>query len=283
MNSDVFAVVLAAAALHALWNAAVRGGADKRLAMCAVVLGHVPLAVLALVIVEWPARASLPWLVASVVLHTGYQFALSAAYRVGELGHVYPLARGSAPLIVTGVSFVFLGERLGFATLLGVALVVSGVITMGAVAYGARHSDTQATQLALLTGLFIAGYSLVDGVGARLSASPVGYYALMSLINAGVMGAVFWRRERTVFSRLHREARLAFWGGGSASFVAYACVVWAFTHAPLAAVTALRESSIVFALLFGTLLLGERPSRARVCAALVVVAGIVLLRVTRGG
>ena len=284
MSTAVFLAVLLAALLHAGWNALVKVGADKHASMAAVVLGHVPLALLVLPFVPAPAAESLPWLVAGVALHLGYQLFLIAGYRAGDLTQVYPIARGSAPLIVAAVSVGALGVTLGRVELLAVVLIGGGVASLALVrrADGARNPRAVAT--ALGTGGFIAAYSLVDGTGARVAGTALGYWSWAALGNAaaftawtavarpGLLGAL--ARDRTTL--------LAGLAGGTASYLAYALVVWAFVHAPIALVSALREVSIVFALVIGTVWLKERLDLAKVASTAVTISGAVLLRFARG-
>lgn len=275
MSTDVFLAVLAAALLHAVWNALVKHGADKHVGMTAIVFGQVPVALLALAIVPLPDRASWPWLGIGLSLHIGYQLFLLAAYRVGDLGQVYPLARGSAPLFITLVSVGVLGVVLVPLELVGIGIIVAGILGLGLGGAG----DGRAARLALGTGAFIAAFSLIDGTGARLSGSPVGYFAVNCLGNAAIFGAVVARLRPGTLRRLTGEGMRPLVLGGPASFVAYASIVWAFTQAPIALVSALRETSIVFALVIGSVFLGERPTRGRVIAAGMTLVGAILLRV----
>lgn len=280
MSGTVFVAVLFAALLHASWNAYLKGGDDKTVGVLAMALGHLPFAALALLFVPWPALESVPWMLSSGLIHTGYCLFLAGAYRHGDLSHVYPIARGVAPLIVTGVSVGFLGTVLGGVHLLGIAAIALGLISLALVQRRDAATGT-ATRLALATGAFIAAYSLNDGIGARLSGgSPVGFYALASVVNVLTLLPVLMRREPGVLGRtLARPARVLLAGGGS--FVAYAIVVWAFTQAPIPLVTALRETSIVFAVAIGVLAMHEKLSLAKLAATFVTLAGAAAIRLAR--
>lgn len=281
MTDTVMLVVLGAALLHALWNALVKGAADKTLGMVAVVVGHTPLAVLALCLVEPPALASLPWLVAGIALHVGYQLLLVNAYRFGDLTQVYPIARGVAPLIVTLVSVAFLGVLLSGLQLVAVFIIVAGVSSVCLVRQADGSFNIRAAGLALGTGVFIAAYSLVDGTGARVSGSAIGFYAWLAIGNALVMLlATRWMRPGLVPDLVRSTKKVALFGG-VASFLAYALVIWSFTQAPIALVTALRETSIVFALLIGVVHLKERLSLAKVAATIMTLLGAATLRFAR--
>ncbi len=280
MTGAVFAAVLLAAFLHAAWNAVVKSGDDKWLSMAAVVIGHAVPAAVALLFVPAPAPESWPWVGLGVALHFGYQWFLLSAYRLGDFTRVYPLARGSAPLIVALVSVAVLGASLNRTEVAAVALIAAGILSI-ALSRAGSAPDRGAVAAALVTGCFIASYSLADGVGARASGSPVGFYAWIAIGGAMTFAAfTAWCRPGLA-TALPRRAPAAFFGGGPASFVAYALVVWAFTQAPIALVAALRETSIVFALLIGAFVLRERIDLARVASTFVTLVGVGLLRLSR--
>lgn len=278
MTETVFIAVLLAAFLHAAWNAMVKGGADKRVTMAAVMLGHVPPAALALMFVPAPALESLPWMIAGVFAHLGYQVFLLGAYSKGDLSQVYPIARGLAPLVVTAVSVLLLGERLALPELLAVGLIALGLMSMALLRGSDGARNFEAVRLALVTGCFIASYSLIDGYGARASGSPVGFYAYLGSANA-VLFAIYIRlRFPGVLTTTFTRGLRVFFIGGTASFAAYAIVIWAFTQAPIALVTALRETSIVFAVLIGVVVFKEKFDRAKVIAVAATLLGAGLLR-----
>jgi drug/metabolite transporter (DMT)-like permease len=277
----VFIAVICAALLHATWNAVVKGGKDKHLGMTAIVLGHAPLAALALPFVPIPAIQSWPWLAAGIVLHLGYQFFLLASYRIGDLTQVYPIARGTAPLLVAAVSILFLGVELSPAELLAIAVIGIGIMSLSLVRQSDGLRNGRAAAMAFATGCFIASYSLVDGLGAREAGTAVGFYAWLSLINALIFSLIMGLRRPGLLRRLPAEAKLAFLFGGSASFVAYALVIWSFTQAPIALVTALRETSIVFALLIGVFFLKERLDLIKLASTAMTLSGAILLRFSR--
>ncbi|RVT85327.1 hypothetical protein DXV76_06055 [Rhodobacteraceae bacterium CCMM004] len=279
MSTTVFFAVIGAAVLHAVWNALLKSGADKLLAMTAVVLGHVPFALAALAVSPLPDAAALPYILAGVGLHVGYQLFLLQAYSAGDLTQVYPIARGSAPLIVAAVSVGILGVELGGVELLAVATIGLGIVSLALVRHADGQRNPRAAAFALGTGLFIAAYSLVDGWGARAAGTALGYYSWQALGNAAVMAAIVARRAPGTLGRLAGEGRTMFVVGGGASFVAYAIVTWAFTQAPIALVSALRETSIVFALLIGVVALKERLDLAKVVSTALTLMGAVLLRV----
>ena len=281
MSPTVMAVVLLAALLHAAWNFFVKRTDDKHLSMSAVVLGHAPFALAALVFAPLPRSESLPYIVASAMLHTGYQLFLLASYRIGDLSQVYPLARGSSPLIVAGVSVTLLGVHLSWMELAAVAVIAAGIMSLTLVRRSDGLRNGRAVLLATVTGGFIASYSLVDGTGAREAGTALGFYGSLSLVNAVIFAAIMRGiRPGIVTAVVCRHWRLALRGGG-ASFLAYAMVTWAFTMAPIPLVTALRETSIIFALLLGVFMLKERLDLMKVLATLCTLLGVGLLRVSR--
>lgn len=281
MSTPVFLAVIAAALLHAAWNALVKQGADKHLGMTAVVLGHVPIALVVLPFVPFPAPVSWPWLLAGLLLHTGYQLFLMMSYRIGDLTQVYPIARGTAPLLVAGISVAFLGVHLAPLELLGVLTIGAGIMSMSLVRQRDGLRNRHAALLALATGGFIAAYSLVDGTGARLAGTALGYFGWASIGNAAVFASLMTLTRPGLLTQVFRRGKRAMILGGGASFVAYSMVIWAFTQAPIALVTALRETSIVFALLIGVFLLGERLDLAKVASTMVTLLGGALLRLAR--
>lgn len=281
MSLLVFCAVIGAAALHAVWNALIKSGKDKYLNMTAVVLGHAPLAVFALLTSPVPAVSSWPYLAVGVLLHIGYQFFLLWAYRAGDLTEVYPLARGSAPLIIAIVSVCFLGTVLSPIEFLAILVIAAGLFCLAMVRQEERALRMKTTGLALVTGIFIAAYSLVDGMGARLANTSLGYYAWLAVLNAIVFAALMLKHRPRVIKDLWPKARFVFLFGGAFSFLAYAIVTWAFTQAPIAIVSALRETSIVFALLIGVFFLRERLNLTRIASIMTTCLGAILLRVAK--
>ncbi len=281
METIVFLAVIAAAILHASWNALLKGSADKYVSMCAVVFGHVPIALALLPFVAMPKPDSWPYIAVGVALHVGYQLFLLTSYRLGDLTQVYPIARGTAPLLVAAVSVLALGVQLSSAELIAIAAIGLGIISLSAVRQSDGTTNRNAALLAFVTGCFIAGYSLVDGLGARAAETALGFYTWLTFGNAAVFGAITFIARPGAIRRIPTEAPLLFLFGGGASFAAYALVMWAFTQAPIALVTALRETSIIIALLIGVMFLKEKLSLGKVLSTFVTLAGAILLRFSR--
>jgi len=281
MDAGVFVVVLLAALFHATWNAFVKADGDRLLFM-GVMAGGSGLAALATTpFLPLPAPESWPYILASILLHQCYSLSLLLAYRHGDLSHVYPLARGSAPLIVAALSLTLVGEALSGQGLLGVGLIGLGIMSLALTRGAQKLGNPLAVGFALGTGCFIAGYTLVDGLGARLAGSAHGYAAwMLGLEWIPFVLFVAVRRRGSALSALPRIWKRAF-VLGLMSVAAYWAVIWAMSVAPIALVAALRETSIVFAVLFGVLFLKERLSLARLAATLAMLAGSVLLKTGR--
>lgn len=281
MSLTVMAIVLFAALLHASWNFLVKSTDDKYLSMSAVVLGHTPFAVAAVLFAPLPSAGSFSYIWAGAVLHTGYQLFLLASYRIGDLSQVYPLARGSAPLIVAGVSVTLLDGHLSWLESAAVTIIGTGIMSLTLVRRSDGLRNGRAASLALVTGGFIAAYSLVDGLGAREAGTALGFYGWLSIFNAVFFAVIMRFVQSGVVKRVVcHHWRLALCGGG-ASFFAYAMVTWAFVVAPIPLVSALRETSIVFALLLGVFVLREPLNPLKVFATMCTLLGVGLLRVNR--
>jgi drug/metabolite transporter (DMT)-like permease len=277
MSVGVLLAVLLGALLHASWNLLVKAGHDTRLATAAVYVGSAVVAVLALPFLPPPARASWPYLAGAAGIEVLYGALLAAAYRIGDLSHAYPLMRGSAPLLIAIGSGPLIGEHLSPAVWAGVALVSGGIFSMIADARSRGHSPA-ATRLALLNGLVIASYTTVDGIGVRLSGQPVTYSLWLSLLVGApwLVWAVAWGGARR--AGMVRRHLLPAGVGGIFSVASYTLALWAMTRAPVAAVAAVRESSIVFATVLGALVLHERVTRVRALAAAAIVFGVWAIR-----
>ncbi len=280
MTSTIFLIVILAAVLHAGWNALVKGGADKTAAMVAVVLGQGLSGALLLPFTPSLTAAAYPYLAASVALHIGYQLFLVAAYKIGDLTQVYPIARGASPLLVTAASILFLGVTFSREELAAIGLIALGIASISLTRRADGVFQLKAAVLALVTGMFIAAYSMIDGIGARLGGTGTGFFALSALIN-GSLFLVFTPVIRPgLMPRVFKEWRVMIIGGG-ASFTAYVLVVYAFTQAPIALVTALRETSIIFALFIGVFVLKERLSLMKVLSTALTLGGAAMLRFYR--
>ena len=279
MSTGVFIAVLVAALLHAVWNALVKSGGDRVLVLAAVNAAGAVVALPVVLFNDFPAAASWPWLLLSALLHCGYYFFLIRAYEVGDLAHVYPLARGSAPLLVTAGAALLAGEYLPPLAVLGVGIASAGIVSLAFEGGPPWRRDARALWFALATSLFIGGYTVVDGTGVRLAQGALGYIGWLFLID-GVPLAVYalWTRAGVIRPFLRRE-RWRCLGGGLASMLAYGLVIWAMSLGAMGMVSALRETSVLFAVLIGVFLLGEHLTARRIGAAIAVCAGVALMHI----
>ena len=287
MTLHVMLVVLGSALLHAVWNALVRGASDKFGSTVWVVGGAAVWSLPLLGSVPLPSAESWPHLVASVLIHGVYFTLVALAYRGSELGVAYPLMRGTAPALTALMGVLWLGETLSTPAITGVTLVCAGVLGMGVAAWRSQASVQVVTVVvALLNALVIASYTLVDGAGVRLAGNPLSYTVYLFMGTALLMALLAYARSRWPVAdrgvsppRIERREglRLAIWGGAG-TLGAYGLVLWAFAQAPVALVAALRETSIVFALLIGAVFLKERLSLAKLLAVCLIAAGAVSLK-----
>ncbi len=278
----IVAAVLFGALLHASWNALIKSGTDKALDTALIhVLGCGVGAVL-VAIVGLPRGEAWPWIACSLVIHVGYYMTLVGAYKHGELGFAYPIMRGSAPLLVALLSGPLIGEHLPLAAWLGIGAISAGVLTIG-LTRSARGAGSRrhALAFALANAAIIASYTLVDGLGVRASGDALQYVAALFLID-GVpyFAIVMWQRRADLapsvaFMRQRWPVAML---GSCASMGAYGIALWAMTHAPVASVAALRETSVLFAALIGVLLLEERFRFQRAIGTGAIVAGVMALR-----
>ena len=276
MSPLVTVLVLGSALLHASWNAIIKSSRDVMLDTALVAAGAGIVSLLLTAFLPLPASASWPYLGASVAIHIGYFTTLVAAYRVGDLGHAYPLMRGTAPLLLALFGIVLLDELPGATIWLGIVLISAGILSIGLLQQGRAHRG--ATLWALANAAIIASYTLVDGAGARLSGSPAGYGAWMFWLQGlPFVALVIALRKRAALDYARRNWRRGL-GGGLCVISAYGIVLWAMTQAPVAAVAALRETSVIFAALLGSIFLKERFGRRRLIGACAVALGIMALR-----
>jgi drug/metabolite transporter (DMT)-like permease len=275
MSLAVFLAVLFAAALHAGWNALVKTGLDRFSSILFLGLVQGAIALVLLPFFGLPDRAAWPWVAAGSALHSGYKLALIRAYGHGDLSQVYPLSRGTAPLIVAVAGALFLGEGMDAARTAAVVAIAAGIMLM------AGRGGLTRTGLfwALVTAAFTAAYTMADGVGARIAGSASAFILTMIFLDGLIMLA-FGLAARGAAGI---AAMLPAWrpgvAAGAMSLGAYWIAIWAFTRAPLAMVAALRETSVLFAMLIAAFWLKEGLSPRRWAAAGLILAGVVMMRV----
>ncbi len=272
----VVAAVLLGALLHASWNALVKSSSDKDLDMAVIHLIGSFLGIPLVALAGWPVAAAWPYIAASVVVHIGYYLALTGAYRHGELGLTYPLMRGVAPLLVALSATFTLGESLSPLAWAGVLGISCGVLVLGLNAHALQVP--KAVGFALANAVVIAIYTVIDGLGVRASGNAMQYVATLFLLDGWPFALLmFATRGRAVgvYAR-HRWPVATL--GACASLGSYGIALWAMTRAPVATVAALRETSVLFAVLLGAWFLKEAFTPRRVLGACVIVAGVMALR-----
>ncbi len=279
MDAHVFFATLAAALFHAAWNAGLKVRISPAVAITLMSIVAGVAAIPAVVALGLPAAASWPYLAASLALHLVYYVTLAEAYRTGDLGQVYPIARGSAPLMTAIGSAALLGEYLGSTGWAGVCVLMSGVLLLSVRGSRALAGfDGRAVGFALATAATIAGYTLVDGVGGRSSGSAHAYAATLFVLDGAMMlvyGLIRQRREMVSGMRTGTSLVLV---GGVLSLASYWIAIWAMSVAPIALVAAVRETSVLFAALLAVVLLKEPVMASRLIAAVLVLSGLVLIR-----
>ena len=272
----VVAAVMLGALLHASWNALVKSSSDKDLDMAVIHLIGSFLGIPLVAIAGWPVAAAWPYIAASVLIHIGYYLALTGAYRHGELGLTYPLMRGVAPLLVALSATFTLGETLSPLAWAGVLGISCGVLVLGLNAHALKAP--KAVGFALANAVIIAIYTVIDGLGVRASGNALQYVATLFLLDGWPFALLmFATRGRAVgiYAR-HRWPVATL--GACASLGSYGIALWAMTRAPVATVAALRETSVLFAVLLGAWFLKEAFTPRRVLGACVIVAGVMALR-----
>jgi drug/metabolite transporter (DMT)-like permease len=278
MSFTVLLAVLGAALLHAGWNAIIKTGLSKQTSMFLLSVGHATIGFCVALTKPFPEAEVWPWLLASGLIHMAYQLFLAFAYEQGDLSRVYPLARGAAPMMVLVVSVLFLSDPMGVMDYVGVMVLGLGI------AFMARGVFTNGESRRLLPFAFgsamaTAGYTLADGLGARVAGDPLQYVGWLMMLSAlfYTPAAIALRGVEVI--RASRRDWIMGMIAAAASFAAYAIAVWAMTVAPLALVAALRETSILFAVLLGWLLFGDKMDKGKAIAAVLIVSGVVLTRI----
>jgi drug/metabolite transporter (DMT)-like permease len=274
---SVVLVVLLAAVAHATWNSIAHGIDDKLISFALLGIGGALCAVPIILFSASPASRSFPFLFTSAALHIVYYLLLMRCYRIGEFSQVYPVARGTSPLVVTILSAIFVGETPSAGEIAGVLTISFG---LGCLVFIGRHPDRRALLAAFATGLAIAAYTTVDGIGIRRSGGTGGYTGWLMLLEslALPMATIFLRRGTFL-----GQIKPVWWRGmigGAVSVVAYGLVLWSQTRGALAPIAALRETSIIVGAVIGTVFFHEQFGRSRTVATVLVVCGILLLNLT---
>jgi drug/metabolite transporter (DMT)-like permease len=274
MPYHIILLVLFAALLHASWNAALRGGADRLWSMTIMCVAVAIVSVTMALFLKAPAPASWFYAVLSAVLHVGYNLFLVRSYKVGDLGQTYPISRGSSPVLITLAASMFAGETVGAVAMIGILLVSGGIISL---AFKGRKLAVPSLPYALGTGCFIAAYSVTDGIGVRLSGAPMAYTVWMCALWGVLMPLVYIGVRDTRSLLTMRPGFMTAFFGGLVALLAYGIVIYAMSAAPMGAVSALRETSVLFAALIGYFFLGETLTVRKILACAVIAIGIIMI------
>ena len=274
MSLLVFCVILFSAALHAIWNAIVKGGSDTLLTTILVAASGALVGLIALPFLPPIAPEAWRYLAISAVLEIAYYALVAAAYRNADMSRAYPLMRGTPPLLVALVSSLFLGATVSLTGWLGVALVSAGLLSL---TLGGTRGDSRGVAFAMVNALVIASYTLVDSFGVRASGSPAAYTMWIFVLTGVPLAAWALLRRPGFIPYARRNWHLGLLGG-LGTLISYGLVLWSMTMAPVALVAALRETSILFGTIIAVLVLKERVTRTRLVAVLIIAAGAAVLK-----
>ncbi len=279
MDPFVFSLVLAAAILHASWNALLKKGDDPwtRLAISNVAGTGIGLGLLPFV--EFPNAEAWPFILGSAAIHQIYYITVCLQYRYGDLSHVYPISRGSAPLLVAVGAYLFVGETLPPLGVVAVIVISAAIISL-TFSTAWKPGEGKGVVFALMTGVTIGIYTVIDGQGGRQAHDVAGYVAYLFIIDAIPFGLLVWYMRRHDLPGALKTNWKSGVLTGALAFPAYGLVIWAMSLSPLTYVSALRETSVILAVLIGTRLMGEPFGTRRVLAATAVAAGVVMLQVS---
>ncbi len=285
MSGFIFSCILVAAIMHALWNVLLKSGSDKSLEIAAAKFVTALLALPVLFTYGLPEPETYPYIAASIVLHLAYFYLVASAYRFGDLNLAYPIMRGTAPVLTLVFGYLFLNEQVSNSVMTGIFLVSAGVILLGLRKAGTSVHHLKALLFALGNALVIALYTIVDGHGVRLSNNAWSYVSLLMFLHGCIfLLLVFWQRKRQQLlsvSLSYLRSRFMYpLIGGACIIGSYAIALWAMTQAPISLVAAVRETSVLFAFLFGVLYLKESLYPQRILGAVGVCGGLVLIRIS---
>jgi drug/metabolite transporter (DMT)-like permease len=269
----VLACVAWAAILHAIWNAVLRGGGDRLWSMTLMMIAVTGVTALAALALPWPNAASWPYVIASALIHVGYNLSLVRTYRTGDLGQTYPISRGSSPVLVALGALLFADETLTFTSVIGIALVSGGIVS---IAFQGARVRADFLPAAFTTGVLIGAYTVVDGIGVRLSGHSLAYTNSMFLLWSLTMPFIFWamRGKPPAYTAAQTAMALA---GGIVSLLAYGIVIWAMQYGAMGVVSAIRETSVVWAAVIGRVFLQEKLTGRRMASCLAIAAGAACL------
>lgn len=277
MTPLVTTAVLLAAVTHASWNAIAHKITDKLVGFTLIAGGGMLIGLAMVPFVAFPAAGAWPYLLSSGCIHIAYYVLLMKSFRLGDFGQAYPIARGTAPLVVTVLAAVFAHEVPDGWAAAGIVVSCAGLTGVALWGLRGRRPNWAAIGAALATGLTIAAYTVVDGLGVRASGSSLGYIAWLMAVQGVVLPAYAAHRWRGQLVPTLRPFAVLGLVGAALSVAAYGLVLWAQTKAELAPIAALRESSIIVGAAIGAVFFKERFGMPRIAAAGLLVVGIGLM------
>jgi len=246
--------------------------------MTSVILGHIPFAVIGIFLFGLPDYAGKEFIFSSIILHFLYPIFLLNAYKFGDLSEIYPVARGLSPLIIIIVSFMFFREEISIYETIGILIISFSLMIYGLKSFFEHKSNFKGFGLAVITGFLIASYSIVDGYGARVTQNPIGFYSFVTIMSGIFFYFYASLKDKNIIKRVFLSEKKSFFIGGTASYLAYVIVVWACLYLPIAVVSSLRETSILFAVLLGLFFLKEKINLIKLILILGLLCGIIILR-----
>ena len=279
MSPFIIGLVLLAALLHASWNAMAKSGGTPQFSIASYRLISAVCCLPLLFLFPLPLAASWPMLLASAIIHTAYYGTLSMSYRTGDLSQVYPLFRGLAPVLVVLGAALFANEYLPAGAMIGIGLVSAGLISITFAGGAVGKIPAAALRWGLATSVLIAAYTVADGIGVRAAGNPFSYIIWLFVLEPIPIGLWLLMRERAGWFEYMRAKPAKITAGALAAATAYAMVIYAMSVAPMGMVSSLRETSVIFAALIGTLMFREPFGRQRIIAAILVCLGVVLIKI----
>jgi len=276
MPVNVIVLVLVAALFHAIWNGLIKSGDDPLMESMLLCVAWIAICLLLIPVLPIPDSKSWPYIIAAVIIHVSYFLLLSKSYSMGDFGAVYPIVRGLPPLIVLLLSVLFLDEPLNLSGASGAVFIGAGVL---ALEIGNKCRSVNLLFFAFSTALMIAAYTVVDGLGARESGNSTSFFAWFTLLQSIIYVTIVFRTRGSsnCIKHIRKKWKHGFLGGAM-SFSAYAIVLWAMTKAPIPYVSALRETSVLFASVVAIVFLGEPVRKSRVFSAMLIFTGILILK-----
>ena len=277
MELHIILIVLTAALLHASWNSMIKGGKNPLLDSMMISLVWIVISVIIIPLLPFPDPKSWPLIIVTVLIHVGYFFLLAKSYHKGEFSRVYPIVRGLPPLIVSIASFLILGENMSFYGWLGIAAISCGILTLE---IGSKISSPRVFFLSLATAIMIAAYTFIDGVGARVSGNSTSFLMWLSLFQSIIfitLVVAINGKKQCLNHALNHWKKGIF--SGLISISAYSIVLWAMTKAPIAQVSAIRETSVLFGSIIAITFLSEPLRISRIISAIMITIGIVMVKI----